>query len=62
MDLIYTAIIAIVSAVASGLYCHRWGRDDGHAAGYEAGHTKGLLEGAGVVSPSAVGGPGAVPR
>lgn len=50
-------IIAIAGAAASW-YCYRWGRADGHAEGYEDGRTKGLLEGAGVVSPSlASGGP-----
>ena len=56
-------ILAVLAAlIAVGWYCYRWGQDDGRAEGYEAGRTKGLLEGSGVMSPSAVGGPGAVPR
>ena len=56
------ALFAFGAALASW-YCYRWGRDDGRAEGYEEGHTKGLLEGSGVVvTPSLAGGPGAVPR
>lgn len=58
-------LAALVALVAVGCYCYRWGRDDGYDEGYDEGRTKGLLEGAvvgGGVSPTAAGGPGAVPR
>ena len=52
-------LIAVAGALIAGVwYGRRWGHADGIADGYEAGRTKGLLEGAGVVSPSlASGGP-----
>ena len=53
-------LITAAGALIAGLwYGRRWGHADGIADGYEAGRTKGLLEGAGVVvSPSlASGGP-----
>lgn len=53
--------VAILWAL-SCWYCHRWGRGDGYAEGYEVGRSKGLIEGSGAASPSAVGGPGPVPR
>lgn len=55
-------LAALAALIAIGWYCRRWGTDDGYADGYDKGRTNGLLEGAGVVSPSAAGGPGAVPR
>lgn len=50
-------MIAVAGVAAS--YCtFRWG----HAEGLEDGRSKALRESGGFVSPSAVGGPGAVPR
>ena len=62
IDLVIAALAALVALVAIGWYCRRWGHADGYTDGYDAGRTKGLLEGAGVVGPSLAGGPGAVPR
>lgn len=62
IELVLFSLVAIVIAALVGWYCHRWGVVDGRAEGYEDGRTKGLMEGAGVVRPNGVGGPGAVPR
>ena len=57
-DYIVPIIAAGIALVAVGWYCRRWGHADGIADGYEAGRTKGLIEGAGVAAPSlASGGP-----
>lgn len=66
----------LAALIAVGWCCRRWGIADGYADGYDKGRTKGLLEGKGLAvsierdgtvtilpaQPSAVGGPGAVPR
>lgn len=59
----YMPALLILAGAAASWYCYRWGRDDGYAEGYEDGRQKGLLEGADVVvTPTAAGGPGGVPR
>ena len=58
----YLPYLIVAAGAAASWYCYRWGHDDGHAEGFDDGRTKGLIEGAGVVSPNAAGGPGAVPR
>lgn len=42
-------------------FSYRWGRDAGRADGYADGLADAAMQ-SGTVSPSAVGGPGAVPR
>ena len=61
MNEFFPWLIGVAGAVASW-YCYRWGHDDGHAEGYEAGRVDAAVKAGGAVSPSAVGGPGAVPR
>ena len=58
----YLPFLIAAAGAAASWYCYRWGHDDGRAEGYDSDRTAGLLEGAGVVSPNAAGGPGAVRR
>lgn len=57
IELFLFALGALVIAALVGWYCHRWGVVDGRAEGYEDGRLKGVMEGAGVVSPFLAGGP-----
>ena len=67
IDLSYL-VTMILSAVAAGWYCYRWGHDDGQAEGHADGYARGLLSdkratdaagiGSGVRNQAMTGGPG----
>ena len=66
IDLSYL-VTMILSAVAAGWYCYRWGHDDGQAEGHADGYARGLLSdkratdaagiGSGVRNQAMTGGP-----
>ena len=51
----YLPFLIAAAGAAASWYGYRWGHEDGRAEGFDEGRTKGLLEGAGVVSPSMAG-------
>lgn len=57
----YIIALLALAGSATSWYCYRRGRDEGHAKGYADGFADAAKQ-SGTVSPSAVGGPGAVPR